>query len=284
MSGEPAVPLGVRLRFGRAAVQTLADRAGIRLLHIKGESVAPGLRPHGGIGSDVDVLIDPARLEALNAELEAHGWALYSTFEWGSPFGHAQTYQHPMWGFLDVHRFFPGIGLAPSAAFEELWSERSAMTFAGVDCPVPDLDAQAVILLLNAARAGRAANSDVSHLWEQASDTEQDRRLQRVDALEARLAFDAAIGRLDRHRGERDYLLWKTVSRGGSRIQEWWGRVLAAPTPRARLRIIMKAPLVNTEHLGRRLGHAPNRGELVGEFFARPLRGMHELAQKRGRS
>jgi len=281
MIGEPAVPLSVRLRFGRAAVQTLADSHAIPLLHLKGEIVDPSLRPDGRTGGDVDVLVHPDHVARVHSQLLARGWSLYSTFEWGSPFGHAQTYLHPMWGFLDLHRFFPGIGLEPGEAFDQLWASRTEMVVAGVACPVPDVDAQAVILLLNAARAGQGASADVERAWLQASDAERERRRRRADLLDARLAFDAAIGELDRHRGERGYALWKAVSRGGGRFEEWWGRVRAAPDAGARIRLTLRAALVNTEHLARRLGHPPSRREIVVEFFARPARGVAELVKGR---
>ena len=102
------VPLSVRLRFGHAAVQHLADSLGVDLLHIKGAAVDPSLRPNGYAGTDVDVMVRPDQFSELDPALRAHGWRLYTTFTSGSPFGHAQTYTHDAWGYIDVHRFFPG--------------------------------------------------------------------------------------------------------------------------------------------------------------------------------
>ena len=42
---QVSVPLPVRLRFGHAAVQYLAEEIGVDLLHIKGAAVDPSLRP-----------------------------------------------------------------------------------------------------------------------------------------------------------------------------------------------------------------------------------------------
>ena len=61
---------------------------------------------------------------ALDRALRARGWRVYSTFVYGSPFGHAQTYLHDAWGYLDLHRWFPGIRAAPEAAFERMWADR----------------------------------------------------------------------------------------------------------------------------------------------------------------
>lgn len=274
---RPAVPMAVRLRFGRAAVQMVADQVGIDLLHLKGNATDPSLREPQATGTDVDILVRPSQVGALDAAIRDHRWELYSTFEDGSPFAHAQTYLHPEWGYLDLHRRFPGIGLDDEAAFSRLWQYRTPMLFCNIACPVPSVAAQAVILILNAARAGRAEGVDVQRAWYDAALEARSSVDEVVDALDARLAFDAARGELERHRGEPEYRLWKVVSRGGGRLEEWWGRFLAAKTMRAKISVVARAIVVNVEHLGHRLGHAPSRAEVVREFFARPARGLREL-------
>ena len=254
---EPvAVPLIVRLHLGRAAVQTIAERAAI------------------------DVLVRPAHVDRFDRELRAVGWHVYSTFDNGSPFGHAQTYRHDIWGFLDLHRLFPGIGLEPPAAFARLWSGRQSMDFGGVGCPVPSLSAQAAILVLNGARTRGPRIPDLGTTWRDASSEDRTKLEAEIDALEARVAFDTALGRLDAHRDARDYRLWKAVSEGGSRAEEWWARVVAAPTLGSRVRVIARAPLVNVEHLSHELGRPPTRREVVREFFARLVRGVDELRRR----
>ena len=128
-----SVPLPVRLRFGHAAVQRLAENIGVDMLHIKGAAVDPTLRPGNYAGTDVDVLVRPAQVPALDRAMRQHGWRLYSTFEYGSPFGHAQTYLHDAWGYVDLHRFFPGIKLEPGRAFDVFWSDRHETEIAGVE-------------------------------------------------------------------------------------------------------------------------------------------------------
>lgn len=281
---ETAIPLGVRLRLGRAAIQTIADRAGADILHIKGDAVDPVLRPHLRGGSDIDVLVRPSHLAALDRALRGYGWSVYSTFANGSPFGHAQTYAHPLWGYVDVHRLFPGIRLEPGAAFARLWTTRQDMVFAGKKCPVPGRTEQATVLALNAARGRSDALQDLRSVWFDASPDERASIESMVAELDARTAFDAAIGQLDRHRGERDYRLWKAVSENGTRIEEWRGRLIAAPTFTRRVLIILKAPMVNVEHLAHELGRAPSRLEITREFFARPLRGLREMRARRRRT
>lgn len=276
---QVSVPLPVRLRLGHAAVQHLAEELGVDLLHIKGAAVDPSLRPGGYAGSDVDVLVRPDHVARLDRAMRRHGWRLYSTFEYGSPFGHAQTYLHEAWGYIDLHRFFPGIQLEPERAFDVFWSDTHEVDIGAVGCPVPGVTAQAVLLLLNAARAPRQARSDVSAAWRTASD-EQRREIERlVSRLHAEVAFAAATGDLERYRGARNYRLWKVVSEGGSRSEEWWARIRAAPSVWAGLRIAARAPLVNVDHLAHRLGRTPTRRDIVLEFLRRPVSAVREAAR-----
>lgn len=272
------IPARIRLRLARAAVQTLADGDGIEVIHLKGDALDPSLHPSPG--SDVDILVRPTHVTALHGVLQRHGWRVDSTFEFGSPFGHAQTYHHDMWGYLDVHRRFPGIGIEDEAAFDRLWSARSSLDFAGVLCPVPSVVAQTVILLLNSARRRGRSRETPPEIWTEAT---PDRRAEveaEVDALDAWIAFDAAFGRLDRHRQAPEYRLWKVASQGGGRFEEWWARVEAARGWRASLRVIAQAPRVNVDHLAHELDRRPTRRDIVWEFFARPVRGVREVTQK----
>lgn len=283
---EVSVPLPVRLRLGHAAVQHLADQIGVELLHIKGAAVDPSLRPGGYAGSDVDVLVRPANVVTLDRAMRRHGWRLYSTFEYGSPFGHAQTYLHDAWGYIDIHRFFPGIRVQPERAFDRLWADRHEIEIAGIGCQVPSVPAQAVLLVLNAARSTMRTRPDVEVVWRDASEEQRARMEALVADLDAPVAFAAATGGLDRYRNERDYRLWRIVSGGGSRSAEWWARVRAAPSLGAAMRVVARAPLVNVDHLAHKLGRRPSRAEIVGEFFRRPVRAVgevwHGLRRRRG--
>lgn len=278
---QTAIPLGVRLRLGRAAIQTIAERAGADVLHIKGDAVDPQLRPDQRTGSDIDILVRPAHVTVLDRALRAYGWKVYSTYANGSPFGHAQTYVHRLWGYLDLHRKFPGIGLDPGAAFDRLWRDRLTMEFGRTRCPVPARTDQATVLALNAARGRSDSLQDLRRVWFDASASERAEVEYVVAELDARTAFDAAIGQLDRHRGERDYRLWKAVSENGTRLEEWRGRFSAASSLGQRLSILLKAPMVNVEHLGHELGRPPRPREVVREFFARPVRGVREARARR---
>jgi hypothetical protein len=272
---EVEVPLGVRLRLSRACVQSLADDLGVDLLHIKGHAVSPTIRLVGRGGTDVDVMIRPANVSAFDHALRRNGWVLYSSFVHGSPFGHAQTYLHPEWGYLDLHRFFPGIDLEPSRAFTRLWADRAEIEIGGSRCPVPGRAAHALILILNSARrrAGEGVDAIDASAW-----VELEPEIRRLAAeLDAGVAFAAATGTLEQWRGDRRYLLWKSVTEGGSRSAEWWARVRAAPTTREALIVAARAPLVNLDRLAHRLGRRPTKREILREFISRPMRGVREL-------
>ncbi|WP_404443988.1 nucleotidyltransferase family protein [Microbacterium marinum] len=274
------VPLAARLVLGRAAVQVLADRAGVDLLHLKGNVVDPSLRDAGLIGTDIDVLVRPDGVGALHTILLAHGWSLYSSFANGSPFEHAQTYWHDMWGYLDLHRLFPGIRAAPAAAFDRLWHDSAALDVAGVACRVPSVDAQLVVLILNAARGGGVAATPLERIWDEAAPARRAAVRDLVDALDAPVAFAAAFGRLDDVSAERDHALWSVIVRGGTRSQEWWGRVRAARGPLAAMRVAMRAPLVNIDRLRHQLGREPTAADVLRSFAARARMAVAEAARR----
>lgn len=271
------VPLAVRLMMLRAAVQVLAEQRNVRLLHIKGEMVDPAIRASRQAGTDVDVIADPRRIADLHDGLTALGWSVYSTYENGSSFGHAQTYFHPDWGHLDVHRRFPGIRIPDVDAFELLWNDHHTQTAAGLPCAVPSVDAQTVLYLLNAARSRTGGQTKALQLWASMDDAWRARCEILVNQLDAVVAFAAARGELDNYRHRPEYRLWKVTSAGGTRTEEWWARVRAEPRLRGRIRIALRAPLVNRDRLTHKLGHPPSNREVIQEFFDRTRRGIREL-------
>ena len=277
MSTAPdLVPRRVRAAFAHAAVQQAADRIGIRLLHIKGVAVDEELRSPGG-GTDADIMVDPAAVGHLIAELTALGWEPYSDFVTGSPFGHAATMQHPHWGYADLHRYFPGMHRDPVRAFEVLWADRQGAQIAGMPCPVPSPAGQTLVLLFNNLRNRRPVLEDPRVQKVRGDDQMWREVVELVPRVGADVAFDAALGRLEEHRGEGEYWMWKTTLEGGSRSAEWLARVRAAPTLRQKAALLGRLPLVNTEALAHRLGRAPTGREVRREFVRRGARGAGEL-------
>ena len=279
MQSEPAevsVPLTVRMLLGRAAVQVIGEDVEADLLHIKGNAVDTVLRARDAPGTDIDVMVRPTHVPRLHDALLRHGWVVYSTFTYGSPFGHAQTYLHPDWGYLDLHRTFPGIRLDPENAFDELWRDRAQREFAGTVAAVPSSNAQAVLLVLNDVRSRKAKRA--MKRWVDRPGLDRAEVMELVGRLDARVAFAAATGDLAKYRGERDYRLWKGIAEGSTRTGEWWARVRAAPTLREALVIVVRAPLANVERLTHQLGRSPTRAEVLRATAMRPARALRELS------
>jgi len=270
------VPRRVRAAFAHAAVQQAATRIGVRVLHIKGVAVDDDLRSRGG-ATDADILVDPEGVGLLLAELTTLGWDRYSDFLTGSPFGHAATMHHPHWGYADLHRFFPGMHQDPQATFEELWAGRQQGEIAGFPCPVPSAAGQVLVLVLNNLRNRRAVLTDPRVAQVQAEPKAWAQVEALVPRVHADVAFGAAMGRLEEHRGTREYWMWKVTTEGGSRSAEWLARVRAEPTLRGRAGLLLRVPLVNTEVLEHQLGRPPTRAEVGREFVHRGRQGAREL-------
>ncbi|GAB3630748.1 hypothetical protein GCM10027421_01010 [Microbacterium shaanxiense] len=279
------ISLDVRIEFSRAAIEVIARRAGIRVLHVKGATLDRSLRRVRRSGTDVDVMVDPLAVPAMHAALTHHGWSVYSSFVEGSPFGHAQTYHHTEWGYLDLHRRFPGIGVPDQDGFEVLWAAREAHASAGIECAIPSVDAQAVLFVLNAARDLDALGGEAHRLWADQGEQARIRRSRLVRMLRAEVAFGAGLGDLERYRHRREYLLWKTVSQGGGKLAEWWGRIKAAPTFGDALRTAARAPRVNRAVLAHELGREPDSRDMFFAFLRRIGAALSgDSSRKRGRA
>jgi hypothetical protein len=279
----PDVPLSVRLEMAHASLQWVADAENIRLLHIKGSAIDDRLRWPGRQGSDADVLVPARDAAALVDALQRHDWTLTSEFRHGSSFEHAAALRHEQFGWADVHRYYPGFGGDPDEMFDRLWADRGSIRLADVACAVPSVPAQALVLLLHAARSpgSGSAERDIDIAWHSADPELRAQVEELVDRLDAEVGFAAAVGDLDAYRDRPEYELWRVAARGGSRLDEWRARIKAAPTWRSRVSVVLRAPLVNTEHLAMVLWRRPTRLEVVREFFARPYRGVLDEVRTR---
>jgi hypothetical protein len=275
-----AVPLQVRVLMAHAAVQQIADAHGLDLLHIKGEAIDPALAAPDRRGTDADVLVRPSHVHELLAVLQGRRWSLQTTFRTGSPFEHAATLAHPLWGYADVHRTFPGITAPPEQAFDRLWVGSTRRDLAGVPCSVPSVPAQVLVLVLNAARSGWGRR-DLEAAWWQAPPEVVAGVRALVRDLGAEVAFAAATGDLERYRGRRDYDLWRVTTQGGGRVEEWRARIKAAPDARSALVLAARSVAVNRDHLTIRLGREPTRREVLAEGFSRVSRAVHEVLTSR---
>lgn len=203
-------------------------------------------------------------------------------FAASSAFEHSATFAHPFWGYADVHRRYPGFTVPETEAFDELWRPRRQSCFAGIGCSVPDLVGQRLVVLLHAARSSRSSRTeaDIARAWTDLSPDARSEVERLVDRLGAQVALAAATGTLDEWIGDPRHDLWQVVSDGGTRVDEWRARIRAAPSLRAKARLVLRAPLVNVEHLTMVRGSRPTGWEVFVEFFARPLRGLREERQR----
>lgn len=277
------VDLGVRIELAHAALQFLADRAGVDLLHIKGIAFDERWRSRVSGGSDADVLVRPSHVGRFLAELEPAGWRRRSRFHTGSAFEHAQTYWHDHLGYADVHRFFPGIS-ADDEAFDVLWADRQVRQLASYPCTAPNEAAQALIHALNDARnhPGTGARDSLRQLrdWPGTPEVEA-----LVPRLRAQVGWAAARNRLDEVRDHPEHDLWQVTTQGAGRVAEWRARVKAQRRFRDKVVLVLRAPLVNVEHLTNTRGQTPTRVEIAREFVRRARVAAGELrraASRRG--
>lgn len=290
------IPVGLRVHLAHAAIQGWATRASADVLHVKGPAVDPRLRPLAlrvdpatgevddapapRLSTDVDILVRPAHVAALLEVLADAGWRTVTTFASGSAFEHAATLWRDDLGYVDVHRRFPGIGMHAGEAFDLLWETRETAAIAHWPCGVPSVVAQRLLLILHGARGGGLSNPDVDLLWTQAADADRAAVAALADRLGAQVALAAATGRLDDYRHDPDYPLWRHFVNGGSRLDEWLARLRAARTPRAKLRLLARSVLVNTDHLAMELNRTPTRADLARAYADRVAQVGTELGRR----
>ena len=269
--------VNVGVRLASAALQVIAEDAGVDVLHIKGPSVdicfleslpaevrgSETARRTPRASVDVDLLVRPSHIQRWFTQLAAHGWGMAYTFEDGSAFEHASTWLRDGLAAADIHRTFPGFGIADEAAFDRLWADRRTIAIAGYPCTVPSLTAQRLILLLHATRGGDLSGGDIHRAWMLA--TPQERA--EVDALAAQLGAEVALaagtGRLEQHRGAPEYALWRALANGDhKRTTLWSARISAQPTVRAKVGTAIKLARPKPGRLRHRLGREPTLREL----------------------
>lgn len=267
-----------RIQLGHAALQLIADRAGIDLLHLKGPALDPVLAPKPRYSTDADVWVRPSQVKWFVGLLENHGWELKADFDEGSPFEHAATLWHPEWCYVDVHLFFPGLP-ATEACFDRFWRDRGSMVIGGHACCVPSVLGQRLVLILHAARKDSGhAHQDLQLAWHDADAATRSALEKLVVELDAQVGFAAATGHLDDFRGSSQWRMWNSMAQRGSRLAEWRGRLQAARGIRGKLHVLTRMVRVNRAHLAMGLGHEPSRAEVMDAYRRRASRAWRELA------
>ena len=271
---DSTVPVALRVHLAHAAVQGVADASGSDVLHIKGPSVDPALRPEDHESQDADILVRPRHLNLLQRGLRQHGWQQVSGLRSGGLVEHSTNWYHPQLGQLDIHVRFPGIQLAAGRAFDVLWRDRGSQEIARWNCVVPGVTGQRLIMLLHAARSLRNRSQDVQQAWGVATEAERTQIRGLAGELRADVALAAATGRLDNYRDRPEHDLWRmyvdeTITTAGFR--RMIAEVKAAPEgiDHPHLRVLGYA-LQIVAFMPRRLanlsGKRPTRDEIVTAY------------------
>lgn len=137
-----------------ALVACVARDTGIDIVFIKGPVLhAQGLRERQHSG-DVDVWVEPSRLEDLLSALEPWGWRRQPDLWADTVVNHSRTLlPSTEWACeVDVHRRLPGIGVADQTAFSALIESGEPAEFAGVTATVPNREMSAVLSALHSMR------------------------------------------------------------------------------------------------------------------------------------
>lgn len=166
------VSTGLRLREGvllaHALVAHIAADLGIRAFFIKGPvSALQGLRePRESV--DVDVFVDPGRMDSLVSALRGRGWLVRAADPDEVAFPqHSVTLFHPEWpNDIDVHYRYPGMERRGAEVFEAMWSSTEEFTLAGQRVRVPSAALGVCFLALHGLRSPwlPASSRDLEYL------------------------------------------------------------------------------------------------------------------------
>lgn len=130
----------------------------IRVIVLKGDVLTrQGLRlPHAS--ADVDLLVEPGRIDDFVSGLESNGWREFDgTFASEQFTSHSTTLRREGWpNSIDVHSSWPGFLESPADVFETLWTRRVPMEFAHRACDAPDRMANVLMLALHSLRGTTA--------------------------------------------------------------------------------------------------------------------------------
>jgi len=277
VESDAFIPLWARVHLSHAAVETLARDAGVDLLHIKGPAVLPGLRERAFGSSDVDVLVRPSHLTRLESALARAGWERRSELASGSAFHHAANWFHPSWGYVDVHASWPGPRVAPEQVYAEFATGEHLQEIAHVACRVPNRTAQILVLVLHAGRTP-GHSGDVTTAWHAVTPADRAAVRELAGRLRAETGLAAGLGELDSVSGDREADLWRVLSLGGSRVEEWRARLRAAPDRRAALKVLLSSLRVNRDYLRMELGRPPTRADVRRRQWRRIRALGHDLA------
>lgn len=143
---------------------SVARDAGIEVVVFKGPLLTlQGLseKVHSG---DVDLWVDPSKMVALEGEMAKWGWSHLEVFWQDTDVQHSATLDPGDWGCqIDLHRFFPGVGLPGLQALKLIQKESIEVHFASVTARCPPKVIHAALSALHIMRPGvRTVVSDAA--------------------------------------------------------------------------------------------------------------------------
>ena len=189
---QEALTLSESVQLGYVFMDRLARQHDLRLLAIKGPVLEQqGLRAeHQSI--DVDVWVDPDRLEEFGRYLSELGWIARPSVRAPRILEpHSTTFGHPLWPCeIDVHDRYPGMLVDRRAAFEAAWARRGEFVIADQEVVCTDSVGSACIAALHYMRMGPAGQSRLDDLIARVAATFSE------DLLETLRSFADDVGAL----------------------------------------------------------------------------------------
>ena len=269
-------------------VASIAKRDNFDVIFIKGPSLyKQGIREKRHSG-DVDVLVAPEDFSRAISALEEFGWVRQAAFWDGTGINHSTALSAPInWGCeLDIHEYFPGIGLPATQAFRILKDATHVETFAGVSSFVPDLEAHSVLYALHQMRPefGTARSEYLSEVAAKAISIAGDGSYAIAKQLKAdavlRPLFQLVFPSLDLSQTGEIPLNWKWRSKD-SRVAGYLYALKSLPIS-TRFRILVQLIWPREELVWQSDKLAKSRSTTLGQArLARYKRGMKNCLRKR---
>lgn len=268
-----------------AAVQFIADRAGIRILHLKGAAAAELLRLSRH-SSDVDILVHPEEWSRLVSVLETVGFMVHQEAVLAGR-GHSVDLVSPCWGAgVDVHHRFPGIEAPADVAFEALWARRTPVRLAGSTCQAPERVAHALLLVLHSARSPENGPkwAEGEFAWQCLSTTERQEFRDLAVVLQAEEALGVRLSDFSEQSTPEMRRLWRARAERDAEAV-WWMRLAGSESPREALAWMVSSSLLYLRVL--RLRYRQDWRGAVREVLAKASRllraGTRQIRHPAGR-
>ena len=155
MTIATSLPLGAATELAHALATRVAETNLIRVVFIKGPIANEHQLREAKESGDVDIMVDPSRIDDYIRLLTQAGWRERPTsFAQRRFASHSRSFLHPSWPCdIDVHLTFPGFLAAPQDCFEALWARHVSMTVASRPIPAADLLSSILVSALHGLRS-----------------------------------------------------------------------------------------------------------------------------------